>query len=95
MSQYLGIVASVILTVLPGGNKMMGNAIDNFTKQAQEDLEKKAAKLGADAVIGLKFATQGNQLHAAWNRCEAKLGCFSMNLKEIASLACRNLRAFV
>lgn len=56
VSQYLGIVASVILTVLPGGNKMMGNAIDNFTKQA----EKKAAKLGADAVIGLKFATQGN-----------------------------------
>lgn len=24
VSQYLGIVASVILTVLPGGNKMMG-----------------------------------------------------------------------
>ena len=39
---------------------MMGNAIDNFTKQAQEDLERKAAKLGADAVIGLKFTTQGN-----------------------------------
>ena len=39
---------------------MKGNAIDNFTKQAQDDLEKKAAKLGADAVIGLKFATQGN-----------------------------------
>lgn len=29
-------------------------------KNATEDLEKKAAKLGADAVIGLKFATQGN-----------------------------------
>ena len=60
VSKYLGIVASVILTVMPGGNKMMGNAIDNFTKQAQDDLEKKTAKLGADAVIGLKFATQGN-----------------------------------
>lgn len=59
-TEYLGIVASVILTVMPGGNKMMGNAIDNFTKQAQEDLERKAAKLGADAVIGLKFTTQGN-----------------------------------
>ena len=34
--------------------------LDNFTKQAQEDLERKAAKLGADAVIGLKFTTQGN-----------------------------------
>lgn len=60
VTEYLGIVASVILTVMPGGNKMMGNAIDNFTKQAQEDLERKAAKLGADAVIGLKFTTQGN-----------------------------------
>ena len=60
VTEYLGIVASVILTVLPGGNKMMGNAIDNFTRQAQEDLERKASKLGADAVIGLKFATQGN-----------------------------------
>lgn len=60
VTEYLGIVASVILTVMPGGNKMMGNAIDNFTKQAQEDLERKAAKLGADAVIGLKFAMQGN-----------------------------------
>ena len=60
VTEYLGIVASVILTVMPGGNKMMGNAIDNLTKQAQEDLERKAAKLGADAVIGLKFATQGN-----------------------------------
>lgn len=60
ITEYLGIVASVILTVMPGGNKMMGNAIDNFTKQAQEDLERKAAKLGADAVIGLKFTTQGN-----------------------------------
>lgn len=58
VTEYLGIVASVILTVMPGGNKMMGNAI--FTKQAQEDLERKAAKLGADAVIGLKFTTQGN-----------------------------------
>ena len=64
VTEYLGIVASVILTVMPGGNKMMGNAIDNFTKQAQEDLERKAAKLGADAVIGL---------YAAWNRCEVKL----------------------
>ena len=52
VTEYLGIVASVILTVMPGG--------DNFTKQAQEDLERKAAKLGADAVIGLKFTTQGN-----------------------------------
>ena len=60
VTEYLGIVASVILTVMPGGNKMLGNAIDNFTKQAQEDLERKAAKLGADAVIGLKFTTQGN-----------------------------------
>ena len=60
VTEYLGIVASVILTVMPGGTKMMGNAIDNFTKQAQEDLERKAAKLGADAVIGLKFTTQGN-----------------------------------
>ena len=60
VTEYLGIVASVILTVMPGGNKMMGNAIDNFTKQAQENLERKAAKLGADAVIGLKFTTQGN-----------------------------------
>lgn len=60
VTEYLGIVASVILTVMPGGNKMMGNAIDNFTKQVQEDLERKAAKLGADAVIGLKFTTQGN-----------------------------------
>ena len=60
VTEYLGIVASVILTVMPGGNKMMRNAIDNFTKQAQEDLERKAAKLGADAVIGLKFTTQGN-----------------------------------
>lgn len=60
VTEYLGIVASVILTVMPGGNKMMGNAIDNFTKQAQEDLERKAAKLGADAIIGLKFTTQGN-----------------------------------
>ena len=60
VTEYLGIVASVILTVMPGGNKLMGNAIDNFTKQAQEDLERKAAKLGADAVIGLKFTTQGN-----------------------------------
>ena len=60
VTEYLGIVASVILTVMPGGNTMMGNAIDNFTKQAQEDLERKAAKLGADAVIGLKFTTQGN-----------------------------------
>ena len=60
VTEYLGIVASVILTVMPGGNKMMGNAIDNFTKQAQEDLERKAAKLGADAVIGLKFTMQGN-----------------------------------
>lgn len=60
VTEYLGIVASVILTVMPGGNKMMGNTIDNFTKQAQEDLERKAAKLGADAVIGLKFTTQGN-----------------------------------
>ena len=60
VTEYLGIVASVILTVMPGGNKMMGNAIDNFTKQAQEDLERKADKLGADAVIGLKFTTQGN-----------------------------------
>ena len=60
VTEYLGIVASVILTVMPGGNKMMGNAIDNFTKQAQEDLERKAAKLGANAVIGLKFTTQGN-----------------------------------
>ena len=60
VTEYWGIVASVILTVMPGGNKMMGNAIDNFTKQAQEDLERKAAKLGADAVIGLKFTTQGN-----------------------------------
>lgn len=60
VTEYLGIVASVILTVMPGGNKIMGNAIDNFTKQAQEDLERKAAKLGADAVIGLKFTTQGN-----------------------------------
>ena len=60
VTEYLGIVASVILTVMPGGNKMMGNAIDNFTKEAQEDLERKAAKLGADAVIGLKFTTQGN-----------------------------------
>lgn len=60
VTEYLGIVASVILTVMPGGNKMMGNSIDNFTKQAQEDLERKAAKLGADAVIGLKFTTQGN-----------------------------------
>lgn len=60
VTEYLGIVASVILTVMPGGNKMMGNAVDNFTKQAQEDLERKAAKLGADAVIGLKFTTQGN-----------------------------------
>ena len=60
VTEYLGIVASVILTVMPGGNKMMGNAIDNFTKQAQEDLERKAAKRGADAVIGLKFTTQGN-----------------------------------
>lgn len=60
VTEYLGIVASVILTVMTGGNKMMGNAIDNFTKQAQEDLERKAAKLGADAVIGLKFTTQGN-----------------------------------
>lgn len=60
VTEYLGIVASVILTVMPGGNKMMGNAIDNLTKQAQEDLERKAAKLGADAVIGLKFTTQGN-----------------------------------
>lgn len=60
VTEYLGIVASVILTVMPGGNRMMGNAIDNFTKQAQEDLERKAAKLGADAVIGLKFTTQGN-----------------------------------
>lgn len=60
VTEYLGIVASVILTVMPGGNKMMGKAIDNFTKQAQEDLERKAAKLGADAVIGLKFTTQGN-----------------------------------
>lgn len=60
VTEYLGIVASVILTVMPDGNKMMGNAIDNFTKQAQEDLERKAAKLGADAVIGLKFTTQGN-----------------------------------
>lgn len=60
VTEYLGIVASVILTVMPGGNKMMGNAIDIFTKQAQEDLERKAAKLGADAVIGLKFTTQGN-----------------------------------
>lgn len=60
VTEYLGIVASVILTVMPSGNKMMGNAIDNFTKQAQEDLERKAAKLGADAVIGLKFTTQGN-----------------------------------
>ena len=60
VTEYLSIVASVILTVMPGGNKMMGNAIDNFTKQAQEDLERKAAKLGADAVIGLKFTTQGN-----------------------------------
>ena len=60
VTEYLGIVASVFLTVMPGGNKMMGNAIDNFTKQAQEDLERKAAKLGADAVIGLKFTTQGN-----------------------------------
>lgn len=60
VTEYLGIVASVILTVMPGGNKMMGNAIDNFTKQVQEDLERKAAKLGADAVIGLKFTAQGN-----------------------------------
>lgn len=41
VTEYLGIVASVILTVVPGGNMMMGNFIDNFTKQAQEDLERK------------------------------------------------------
>lgn len=46
VTEYLGIVASVILTVMPGGNKMMGNAIDNFTKQAQEDLEEKRPSLG-------------------------------------------------
>ena len=42
VAQYLGIVASVILTVLPGGNKMMGRGIDLFTQQVQENLEKKA-----------------------------------------------------
>ena len=60
VTEYLGIVASVIVTVLPGGNKMMGRGIDLFTQQVQENLEKKATKMGADAVIGLKFATQGN-----------------------------------
>ena len=73
VSQYLGIVASVILTVLPGGNKMMGNAIDNFTKQAQDDLEKKAAKFGRRCRYRIEICHAGQQFHAAWNRCEVKL----------------------
>ena len=64
VSQYLGIVASVILTVMPGGNKMMGNAIDNFTKQAQ---------VGRRCRYRIEICYAGQQFYAAWNRCEVKL----------------------
>lgn len=62
--EYLGIVSAVIMTALPGGNKMMQRGWKAGVDGACEILMDQAAELGADAVIAVSMQLQGMNLCA-------------------------------
>ena len=71
VTEYLGIVASVILTVMPGGNKMMGYR--QFHETGAGGFGKKSGQAWGGCRYRIEVYHAGQQLHAAWNGCEVKL----------------------
>jgi len=59
ISAYLGLVSSASIAVLPGGAKMMARAMKKQTEEVSSQIASEAADLGADAVVGIKYATLG------------------------------------
>lgn len=59
VSEYLGLVSVVVLAQFPGGSKWMNSALEKQMGEAHEQLEVKAAALGADAIIGLRHSGIG------------------------------------
>lgn len=60
VASYLGLVSAAVIAALPGGSKAMMRGMKAQTTEASSLLTAEAEALGADAVIGVKYATLGS-----------------------------------
>ena len=59
ISAYLGLVSAATIAALPGGSKMMMRGMKKQTDEVSALLTSEAESLGADAVVGIKYAALG------------------------------------
>lgn len=59
IAEYLGLVSVVVLAQFPGGSKWMNSALEKQMAEANEQLNEKAAAIGADAIVGLRHSGIG------------------------------------
>ncbi len=72
ISEYIGLVSAATVFPTPGGTKWMSKVAANITVDLSEALEKNAAAMHADAVVGLRFAMQGTSYVATGTAVKLK-----------------------
>ena len=59
ITEYLGLVSAATAVMVTGSHKMMTNTMCIHAQNLQDELGRKAAEMGADAVVGIKYAAVG------------------------------------